>query len=69
MYMNFLDELISCEQRGFAKGCHIHDNIMLVHKLAQSSLNSIWKIHFIELSRISSLKSFKVLDMLATSST
>ena len=32
----FLDRLISPEQCQFVQGRHIHDNIMLVHKLAQS---------------------------------
>ena len=32
----FLDRLISPEQCGFVQGRHIHDNIMLVHELAQS---------------------------------
>ncbi|CAA6673962.1 unnamed protein product [Spirodela intermedia] len=32
----FLDRLISPEQCRFVKGCHIHDNIMLVHELTQS---------------------------------
>ncbi|CAA6674462.1 unnamed protein product [Spirodela intermedia] len=33
---SFLDRLISPEQCGFVKGRYIHDNIMLVHELAQS---------------------------------
>ncbi|CAA7406434.1 unnamed protein product [Spirodela intermedia] len=33
---SFLDKLISLEQCGFVKGQYIHDNIMLVHELAQS---------------------------------
>ena len=32
----FLDQFISPEQCGFVQGQHIHDNIMLVHELAQS---------------------------------